>query len=588
MDVYGEPNKPKLYSYIRFSTDLQIKGDSMRRQLEQGKRYAEEHGLEIDEELKDLGLSAFRSEHAKRGALGEFLKLIEEGKITRESVLLLENLDRLSRDEMFDAVEIFMAIVRQGIKIVTLIDGREYTRKSRQADWFTLVAVLGRAHEESETKSIRLKAAWKAKRANIDAKKLTAICPMWLRFDRRTQGFKEIPDRCELIQRVFELYLKDGNGSEKIARILNSECIPAWKSSTGWHRSYVQKILHNRAVLGEFQPFVMDGKKRVPTGEPIKGYYPQIISEPVFHDTQERMARNANGGGGKTGKLNNLFPHLAKCGYCGAPMVFVDKGHGDQRYLICDNARRGRGCDKTSLRYTEFEEAFLRTCTELDVRAILPSNHEASDGEVSALVSKIYSARSELKRNSTQRKNLMNMLKDDDDEQFIKKMREELKQVITEGEALQKAIEETAATLETLRGAEKRAEEQLRGIAELLTILRDTTGDDLILIRQRVRTAIRQLVKRIEIFPNGLKGRIFSMSGLQPEYVDLRDTELGCEPDEYGEYLKETTGREHRRAGVWFVAGGFRELYYEGSRFNVGIQGESSIDVLDKILRGDR
>ena len=42
--------RPHAYSYIRMSTDLQLKGDSRRRQLELSKTFAAEHDLELVDE----------------------------------------------------------------------------------------------------------------------------------------------------------------------------------------------------------------------------------------------------------------------------------------------------------------------------------------------------------------------------------------------------------------------------------------------------------------------------------------------------------------------------------------------------------
>ena len=39
--------KPKAYSYLRMSTDLQLKGDSRRRQLEASQKYADEFDLDL-------------------------------------------------------------------------------------------------------------------------------------------------------------------------------------------------------------------------------------------------------------------------------------------------------------------------------------------------------------------------------------------------------------------------------------------------------------------------------------------------------------------------------------------------------------
>ncbi len=63
--------RPKAYSYLRFSTPDQIKGDSLRRQTEAAKAYAKRHGLDLDESLtfRDMGISAFRGKDAVEGTL---------------------------------------------------------------------------------------------------------------------------------------------------------------------------------------------------------------------------------------------------------------------------------------------------------------------------------------------------------------------------------------------------------------------------------------------------------------------------------------------------------------------------------------
>jgi DNA invertase Pin-like site-specific DNA recombinase len=57
----GTNTRPKAYSYLRFSTPEQMKGDSFRRQTELTRQYAEENGLELDDSLSfyDLGVSPF-------------------------------------------------------------------------------------------------------------------------------------------------------------------------------------------------------------------------------------------------------------------------------------------------------------------------------------------------------------------------------------------------------------------------------------------------------------------------------------------------------------------------------------------------
>lgn len=59
------------YSYIRMSTQRQLKGDSKRRQLELSQNYAHENNLLLIEDidgvlLSDLGTSAYKGENSKK------------------------------------------------------------------------------------------------------------------------------------------------------------------------------------------------------------------------------------------------------------------------------------------------------------------------------------------------------------------------------------------------------------------------------------------------------------------------------------------------------------------------------------------
>lgn len=133
----------KAYSYIRFSTPDQIKGDSLRRQLELSERYVRENNLTLDTSLTlhDLGLSAFHGKNVEKGALGAFLTAVDQGKVRPGSFLLVESLDRLSRAQVIDALGLFTSILNNGITIVTLSDGQVYSRESIKDNWTGLCCI---------------------------------------------------------------------------------------------------------------------------------------------------------------------------------------------------------------------------------------------------------------------------------------------------------------------------------------------------------------------------------------------------------------------------------------------------------------
>jgi DNA invertase Pin-like site-specific DNA recombinase len=154
----------KAYSYQRFSSPSQANGDSLARQTALAKAYAEQHGLHLDDELtyRDLGVSGFRGKNAAHGELACFLEAVRTGQIPEGSFLLIESLDRLSRDNILRAQAILTNLVVSGVNVVSLADNRLYSEESLSDDPLSLIyalIVFIRANEESATKSMRARQA---------------------------------------------------------------------------------------------------------------------------------------------------------------------------------------------------------------------------------------------------------------------------------------------------------------------------------------------------------------------------------------------------------------------------------------------
>lgn len=376
----------KAYSYLRFSTPEQSKGDSLRRQTSMADDYARRHGLKLDTELnlRDLGVSAFRGDNAAVGALGAFLQAIRDGLVPKGSVLLVEALDRVSRQSARKAVRILEDIVEGGVTVVTLNDGKSYTAASLDGTDFLLAILLFmRGAEESATKARRLKAAWVGKRERAERREIiTTRVPAWIRAegsaakDQRNAKFSLIPDRAKIIKRIFASYLA-GTGTYSIAESLNVEKIPTWSAGKGykpgmiWHRSYLNKILRNPAVAGVFVPCIEDysdgGSKfrRVPQA-PIANYYPAVIDGITFERAQRLIkARTSTV---RSSGVASIVAGIARCPKCGSTMTRVFKGSGPKGglpKLICTRAKAGAGCEYHSVRLPAVEKALLDAAATL-------------------------------------------------------------------------------------------------------------------------------------------------------------------------------------------------------------------------------
>jgi DNA invertase Pin-like site-specific DNA recombinase len=371
----------KAYSYLRFSTPDQQQGDSFRRQVKLTKDYADQHSLELDDTLTfhDLGVSAFRSQNAKTGALRLFLEAVESGAIEKGSHLLVESLDRISRDSILEAQSLFLQIVNTGVVLVTLCDQKVYSRDTiitNPVDLIVSLLTMIRANEESLTKSKRIKASWENKRSNARTCVMSAKIPAWLVKDG--DRFRVIEDRALIIRRIYTL-ASQGHGTGTIASLLNRENIPTWgtlgkarKVHDIWHSSYVHKILTNPAVCGDYTPHTITyagGKvKRIAQGK-ITDYFPAVIDKTLFNEiNQARALKRFGGVRSKDGRLNNLFRGLLACKSCGNSSVHIAKGQGDRQYqyLVCAYAKVGKcPAGYKTLRYDKTETAFLHILPEL-------------------------------------------------------------------------------------------------------------------------------------------------------------------------------------------------------------------------------
>lgn len=530
------------------STAPQLDGDSRRRQLEASRAYAQENGLELAErdEYKDIGVSAFRGDNLREGSLGSFLKAIESKKIAPGSYLIVESLDRLSREQILAAQSLFLRIVQAGINLVTLVDRRVY--RAGQVDLGDLIVsmvTMSRAHEESLTKSHRLSAAWANKRAGAGQRPMTKWCPAWLKLAEDRSRYVVIPERVKIVQQIFNDSVS-GVGLQKQASRLNEASVPTFGSPNGWHHTYIAKILANRSVLGEFQPHAREGGKRVPKGDPVRGYFPAIVDEQLFYRAQVAKAqRKISGKGRKGSTYSNLFSGLARCAYCGSKVLFENKGYGPKggAYLVCDSAKRRLGCPSTRWRYQDFEASFLRFVEEIDLASIVDplsqtnglhdveNEIEALQGElgaVSALMEKTYS-----------------LLNDGAAMDFIKtKLNEQATRKVT----LESAIHARSAYRDELAGRANRHRKSTEEIKALIKRIQHARGQDSYTLRAKIASHLVTLMDEIKVGSVGYRrDKPVSRGDREAYYVD--------------QYMRDGRFRERRYFSVAFRNGRVRVVY---------------------------
>lgn len=400
--------KPNLaISYIRFSTLEQRGGDSLRRQTEATEAYCKKHGLTLTEEfrLTDLGKSAYKGVHrTATSALGQFEKQVEEGKIPKGTVFIVENLDRLSREDIVSAQLLLLNLINKGIEIVALSDNeRRYSKQSLESNPFELmisIMVMSRAHEESKIKSYRVKESWATKhKLAAQGKHIKVKLPSWL--ESKGEQYFAIPEKAEVIKKVFKLYLH-GHGSLSIAGMLNDEKIPnIARDRNGrtdrWNSSYILRLLKAKELIGFYTCLTPE----------VPNFFPRIISEDDFFTVQAKLKQRFKFKGQRN-RNPQLFSHLLKCSRCGENVV--RSCGGGYRYLQCYGAK-ARMCKPDTLPVFATEFTLLKiinasgpAAARLDDKAARQEEEELLSlrGRIAELESKLATATELFKENPSE------------------------------------------------------------------------------------------------------------------------------------------------------------------------------------------
>jgi DNA invertase Pin-like site-specific DNA recombinase len=106
----------KAIAYVRFSSDEQADGDPIKRQTANVTRYAQRHGLHIEQILLDEGRSAYKGEHLSVGELGKFLRQADRGTF-RGYAFLVEEQDRLSRQGIRATLDVIGRFLDAGLEL---------------------------------------------------------------------------------------------------------------------------------------------------------------------------------------------------------------------------------------------------------------------------------------------------------------------------------------------------------------------------------------------------------------------------------------------------------------------------------------
>jgi DNA invertase Pin-like site-specific DNA recombinase len=508
----------------------QTRGSTLERQIENCSAFLRDRGGSIiGEPIVDRGRSAYTGANINSGALGQFAERVRVGALGPQVNLVVEELDRLSRQPADVMLAWLSPLVRAGLTIYVTQTNQKIDRAMLDHDMgglMMLLVVAFGSFTESRKKAERIGAAWESKRTKARAGETVQRnhrYPMWLGLDDDGE-FVPIEERAAVVRRIFARRL-EGAGKLLIAKELNADGVPTWAATTRqadiWSPTYVGRVLVNRAVMGEWQPFAGSRDKlRKPLGEPIADYYPRIIDPAVFARANDKRAENQRKQVGRSRSISNLLGARARCAVCGGQMdalgssrIRINKDGSRSRhyFLYCRSAKIGKVCDnQVGWVYDRVEGPLLDHILTL---AMDDQHFAANDGGAAEAERLVYIAKAKVEAEA-RRLDRWARLIDSADEAEAEAAMVSWRSARTDKTAAEKELAEAEEAHAELRGKVSPAE-HVRRVAEVRSLMDSDDPEERFQARLRIKTALADIIETMTFHPDDRRVRVSLREGVR-------------------------------------------------------------------------
>lgn len=303
----------RIAAYCRVSTDTEDQLNSLETQKRFYGEFAKKNNYEIAEIYADEGITG--TQMRKRPA---FMRLMRDARLGKFDMVVTKDISRLARN-VVDFLQSIRELKSMGIPVV-FVNSNLSTEDGELV--LTMLAMV--AQQESENTSSRIKFS---KKLNAEKGKVPNIVYGYDKiigdyFRLNINGFE-----ANVIRRIYKMYITDGFGASKIAKILNEEGIKT-KRGCKWTQNGICRILTNRLYIGviangkeEIENFLTGKRTKIAEDEWKIAERPElaIIDKETFEKAQKIILQNRQKfkADGERTSCKHIFSTLIKCGDCG-------------------------------------------------------------------------------------------------------------------------------------------------------------------------------------------------------------------------------------------------------------------------------
>ena len=301
----------RVYCLYRVSTLGQVEKDDIPMQKEACREFVQQHpGWEIVKEFSEKGVSGFKVSAKDRDAVQEIQRDALQNKF---DILLVFMFDRLGRreDETPFVVEWF---AKNDIEVWSVKEGQQ--RFDTHVDKLLNYIRYWQASGESIKTSVRTKT--RMEQLTKEGCFTGGVVPFGYRLEHKGRTNKRNPDEAEIVKLIFQKYLYEGYGAQRLCRYLTEQGIKN-KKGRNIPTTSINRIIKNPIYTG----VIRNGDSQSDVLTDL-----QIIDEETFEKAQRMMERRVTHHSDVplNTKGQSLLVRNIYCGHCGGRLTLTTSG----------------------------------------------------------------------------------------------------------------------------------------------------------------------------------------------------------------------------------------------------------------------
>lgn len=341
-------------AYCRVSTDKSDQLNSLETQKQFFNEYTQKNGHNLVKIYADEGISGTKIKKRK-----EFLQLMQDAEHGLFDMVVVKDISRFARNTV-DFLQSIRALKALGIETTFLTSNQTVLGNSE----FVLTIFGALAQEESANTSKRVKFG---KKVNAEKGRVPNIVYGYDKIIGDYYNLSINEPEAKIIKQIFDLYLNEGYGANKISQILNEQGTRT-KRNCRWSQNAICRILSNELYTGvvvngkeEVEDFLTGVRKKNDESEWIVVERPdlKIIEPELYEKAQTILKGRLESFNIKKERQSNkhLFSTLIKCKECGYSFRRVEKTYKNTyvRWVCIGRNIKGKDCCHNTTKIDEVE-----------------------------------------------------------------------------------------------------------------------------------------------------------------------------------------------------------------------------------------